>query len=247
MEWHSTRSPPFACFCLFIDCKNSWSLPYKTRQTYIYDGIFLGYDVSSRKNVMYLDVHSGCVIVGGYFNFDEAHYTSTLCPPGLQFPFDLGLQTSIIPVYSTGAAPALNPSYVPFPPFTGNCIMNPIPTRACNRSLPFFGVRTTHSTCYIMVLMLLLSTFPHMPYLDMLILTRPWIFTTATLSQLFCLQTGWCCYCLEMPTPTSVSLSSTDAEFFAATDAGKMALYLYSILDEPHVPQIFATLLYEDN
>jgi hypothetical protein len=50
--------------------------------------------------------------------------------------------------------------------------------------------------------------------------------------------------CRVQPT---ISLSSTEAEFLAASDAGKMALYLRSILDELHVPQTFATLLYEDN
>jgi hypothetical protein len=50
--------------------------------------------------------------------------------------------------------------------------------------------------------------------------------------------------CRVQPT---VSLSSTEAEFLAASDAGKMALYLHSILDELHVPQTYATLLYEDN
>ena len=38
----------------------------------------------------------------------------------------------------------------------------------------------------------------------------------------------------------TISLSSTEAEFLAASDAGKMALYLRSILDELHVPQTFA-------
>jgi hypothetical protein len=50
--------------------------------------------------------------------------------------------------------------------------------------------------------------------------------------------------CRVQPT---VSLSSTEAEFLAASDAGKLALYLRSILDELHVPQIHATVLYEDN
>ena len=50
--------------------------------------------------------------------------------------------------------------------------------------------------------------------------------------------------CRVQPT---VSLSSTEAEFLAASDAGKMALYLRSILDELHIPQHYATVLYEDN
>jgi hypothetical protein len=35
-----------------------------------YDGIFLGYEGSSSKNVKYLDVHSGHVKAGGNFNLD---------------------------------------------------------------------------------------------------------------------------------------------------------------------------------
>jgi hypothetical protein len=50
--------------------------------------------------------------------------------------------------------------------------------------------------------------------------------------------------CRVQPT---VSLSSTEAEFLAASDAGKMALYLRSILDELSVSQQFATVIYEDN
>jgi hypothetical protein len=46
--------------------------------------------------------------------------------------------------------------------------------------------------------------------------------------------------CRVQPT---VSLSSTEAEFLAASDAGKMALYLRSILDELDIPQQFATIL----
>ena len=49
--------------------------------------------------------------------------------------------------------------------------------------------------------------------------------------------------CRVQPT---VSLSSTEAEFLAASDAGKMALYLRSILDELDIPQRFATVRYED-
>ena len=46
---------------------------------------------------------------------------------------------------------------------------------------------------------------------------------------------SWKCH--VQPT---ISLSSTEAEFLAASDAGKTALYLRSILDELHVPQTFA-------
>ena len=42
-------------------------------------------------------------------------------------------------------------------------------------------------------------------------------------------------------------MSSTEAEFMAASDAGKMALYLRSILAELEVPQDLATPLFEDN
>ena len=45
----------------------------------------------------------------------------------------------------------------------------------------------------------------------------------------------------------TVALSSTEAEFSAASEAGKMVLYLRSILDEINVPQDNATTLYEDN
>ena len=42
-------------------------------------------------------------------------------------------------------------------------------------------------------------------------------------------------------------MSSTEAEFVAAADAGKIALYLRSILAEVGIPKINATILYEDN
>jgi hypothetical protein len=45
----------------------------------------------------------------------------------------------------------------------------------------------------------------------------------------------------------TVSTSSTEAEFIGASDAAKMALYIRSILNELHVPQTHATLIYEDN
>jgi hypothetical protein len=45
----------------------------------------------------------------------------------------------------------------------------------------------------------------------------------------------------------TVALSSTEAEFAAATDAGKAALYLRSILQELGVEQLLPTVIYEDN
>jgi hypothetical protein len=45
----------------------------------------------------------------------------------------------------------------------------------------------------------------------------------------------------------SVSTSSTEAEFIAASDAGKLALYIRSILDDLQIPQKHATLIFEDN
>ena len=50
--------------------------------------------------------------------------------------------------------------------------------------------------------------------------------------------------CRVQPT---TSLSTSEAEFLAASDAGKMALYLRSLLEELNVPQRFATLIFEDN
>ena len=45
----------------------------------------------------------------------------------------------------------------------------------------------------------------------------------------------------------TVALSSTEAEFYALSEAGKLALYIRSILDELHIPQTKATVVYEDN
>ena len=45
----------------------------------------------------------------------------------------------------------------------------------------------------------------------------------------------------------TVSQSSTEAEFIAAADAGKMILYIRSILFDLGIPQQSASLLYEDN
>jgi hypothetical protein len=44
-----------------------------------------------------------------------------------------------------------------------------------------------------------------------------------------------------------VSLSLSEAEYLAASDAGKMALYLCSIMDNLHIAQDLATIIYEDN
>ena len=44
-----------------------------------------------------------------------------------------------------------------------------------------------------------------------------------------------------------VAMSSTEAEFIAAAEAGKQILYIRSILEEISVPQHEATTLYEDN
>ena len=45
----------------------------------------------------------------------------------------------------------------------------------------------------------------------------------------------------------TVAMSSTEAEFMAAADAGKIALFVRSILMDLDVPQEAATFLYEDN
>jgi hypothetical protein len=45
----------------------------------------------------------------------------------------------------------------------------------------------------------------------------------------------------------TVAMSSTEAEMMAACDAGKMLLFIRSILYDLHVPQQAASILYEDN
>jgi hypothetical protein len=45
----------------------------------------------------------------------------------------------------------------------------------------------------------------------------------------------------------TVALSSTEAEFMAACDAGKMILFIRSILWDLGIPQQAATVMYEDN
>jgi hypothetical protein len=101
------------------------------------------------------------------------------------------------------------------------------------------------STCSIMFQMPL-NIFPHILSLDMLILTGPWIFATTTLS----LASSSNLLVLLLPGNAKfnlLSLSALQKLNFLLLDAGKMALYLQSILDELHVKQIYATLLYEDN
>ncbi len=45
----------------------------------------------------------------------------------------------------------------------------------------------------------------------------------------------------------TVALSSTEAEFMAACNAGKMSLYICSVLWDLNIPQEAATITYEDN
>ena len=44
-----------------------------------------------------------------------------------------------------------------------------------------------------------------------------------------------------------IALSSTEAEFYALSEAGKLTLYVRSILNELGIPQHEATAIYEDN
>ena len=46
---------------------------------------------------------------------------------------------------------------------------------------------------------------------------------------------------------STVALSSTEAEFVAASDAGKLALYLHSLLTDLRLDHDKAILLYKDN
>ena len=64
-------------FGLVLTAKSPGQHPAKLGK-HIYDCIFLSVEGSSRKNVMYLDVHSGGVRVGDNIEFDEAHFTTTL-------------------------------------------------------------------------------------------------------------------------------------------------------------------------
>jgi hypothetical protein len=45
----------------------------------------------------------------------------------------------------------------------------------------------------------------------------------------------------------TVAMSSTEAEFMAACDAGKMILFIRSILWDLRIPQQAASVLFEDN
>ena len=96
-----------------------------------YDGIFLGYE-GSTKNVMYIDVHSGRVKVGGSFTFDELHYTSSHRPPGPQFLFDLGLHTSL---------PAMIPTMVSTPAADSSehSFNSLLASKLCTMAFPFIS------------------------------------------------------------------------------------------------------------
>ncbi len=58
---------------------------------------------------------------------------------------------------------------------------------------------------------------------------------------------GWWYYSYKTKFQPTVALSSTEAKFMAACIAGKMCLYIRSILWDLHVPQEAATITYEDN
>jgi hypothetical protein len=45
----------------------------------------------------------------------------------------------------------------------------------------------------------------------------------------------------------TIANSSTEAEFTATCDAGKMSLFFCSLLEDMYIPQHHATFLYEDN
>ena len=45
----------------------------------------------------------------------------------------------------------------------------------------------------------------------------------------------------------TVALSSTEAEFYALAEAGKIVLYMRSVLSDINVPQTLPTVIYEDN
>ena len=64
---------------------------------------------------------------------------------------------------------------------------------------------------------------------------------------------GMCLYFAGAPVvyrsrfQTTISQSSTEAEFIAAAEAGKLTLYLRSMLQDLDIPQISATEIHEDN
>ena len=45
----------------------------------------------------------------------------------------------------------------------------------------------------------------------------------------------------------TIALSSTESEFHAVSETGKMALYVRSVLEDLDIPQKYATTIYEDN
>lgn len=58
---------------------------------------------------------------------------------------------------------------------------------------------------------------------------------------------GGCAIAFKTAFQKAVSLSSTEAEFYALVEGGKMLLYLRSILEDLGIEQLNATSVYEDN
>ena len=100
--------------------------------------------------------------------------------------------------------------------------------------------------CSIIFLMLL-STFPNRPSLEMLILTGQWIFTTTALSQaspsdlLLLLRPGNVKSNLLSHSPLQ------KLNILLLVMLVKKSFYLCSILDMLQAPQIYATLHYKSN
>ena len=53
--------------------------------------------------------------------------------------------------------------------------------------------------------------------------------------------------CYKTKYQETIALSSTETEFVALCDAGKMVLYARSILNDLNAPQYKATILFENN
>ena len=63
----------------------------------------------------------------------------------------------------------------------------------------------------------------------------------------FCIIYGGAVIAYKSKFQKTIAQSSTEAEFAAACEAGKLILHIRSILNEINVPQEHATILYEDN